>query len=77
MTDDLKGEGAPPGYRRLYLFDEFDRFISAAYGLELAEYIRIIDTVMTEEDAQLFFDLTMEERYEEGRELLTKHFSGL
>ena len=73
MSQENKDDDVPEGYRRLYLYDEFDRFISASYGLEVEQYIHIIDTLMTEEDAQLFFDFTVDGEIEKGRGILNKY----
>ena len=66
-------EDTPDGYRRLYLYDEFDRFMSSTYDLEVDEYIRIIDTIMSDEDAKLFFDCTVDGEREKGRGSLGKY----
>jgi hypothetical protein len=60
-------------FKPFYLFDEFDRFISATYGLEVDEYIHIVDTLMSEEDAIAFFDFTAEEQYDKGLIILKKY----
>jgi hypothetical protein len=73
MSTDLNNDDTPPGYRRLYIYDEFDRFISAAYDLEIDEYIQLVDEQMSKKDAETFIDATIDERFEEGREILMKY----
>jgi hypothetical protein len=72
-NEEINEDDTPKGYRRLYVYDELDRFISASYGLEVDEYIRIMDTLMSEEDAQLFFDHTADGEIEKGRGVLEKY----
>jgi hypothetical protein len=75
MKEHSNEDDTPDGYRRLYLYDEFDRFISAAYGLEVDEYIQLVDEQMSEKDAEAFIDFTLEERFEEGREILDRYLN--
>jgi hypothetical protein len=75
MKEESNEDEIPKGYTKVFIFDEFDKFISNVYGLEVDEYIRIVDHEMTEEDAESFFDFTESEDYENGWNILRKYIT--
>ena len=63
------------GYRRLYIFDELDNYISKRHGLTLDRYIQLVENSMTEEDATAFIHLTIEDKIQKSEEILRKYIS--
>lgn len=63
------------GYRRLYIFDELDNYISKRHGLTLERYIQLVENSMTEEDATAFIHLTIEDEIQKSGEILRKYVS--
>ena len=63
------------GYRRLYIFDELDNYISKRHGLTLERYIQLVENSMTEEDATAFIHLTIEDEIQKSEEILRKYVS--
>jgi len=63
------------GYRRLYIFDELDNYISKIHGLTLERYIQLVEDSMTEEDATAFIHLTIEDEIQKSKEILGKYLS--
>jgi len=65
----------PKGYRRLYLFEEFDLYISSIYNIEVSEYVKIIDFEMSPEDVEKFIDLTFRCSFEEAKKILSSYIA--
>jgi len=63
------------GYRRLYVFDELDNYISKMHGLTLDRYIQLVENIMTEEDATAFINLTIEDEIQKSEEILGNYLS--
>lgn len=61
------------GFRQIYIFDEFDRFISKSYNIEIKDYIRIVENEMSQDDAEKFIDFTLNEKFHLGEEILSNY----
>jgi hypothetical protein len=61
------------GYRKLYIFDELDNYISRMHGLTLERYIQLVENIMTKEDATVFINLTIEDEIQKSGEILGKY----
>jgi hypothetical protein len=60
-------------YRQLFVFDEFDKYISEVHNLSLENYINLVDNVMTPEDADIFITSTLDGDLNVSKNILNKY----
>jgi hypothetical protein len=60
-------------YKRVYLFDAFDEFISSTYGIDMECYIRLVDHEMSDEDTEKVIFCALDGAIEEGQLVIRKY----
>lgn len=63
------------GYRQIYIYDEFDKYISQSHGLTVIEFIHLVENVMSEKDATDFIEYTLQEELEQAKAILRNYNS--
>jgi hypothetical protein len=60
-------------WRKVYLFDEIDTYISNSHGLDIDLYKKLTEEIMAEDDVELFVENTLNENHEIAAKILAKY----